>query len=193
MSSRYDYIDVQELLAAREESRRKVQENQLRRRSIISNFSRRWTRKTINTNPGNTNSRRQRTTLLTHRVTGNSNLNNDFADLKCSISNHHDNTTRNQVPVPVMEHPNPEKISLTLSVDENNFGAKIQSASSATCTSTTPTTTVMKDSVSSTTILPRDSSQYSIQNNNGRYIGFFRQIISQRARKFKKVQTKKNP
>ena len=48
---RYDYIDVQELLAAREESRRKVQENQLRRRSIISNFSRRWTRKTI-TNPG---------------------------------------------------------------------------------------------------------------------------------------------
>ena len=157
---------MQELLAAREESRRKVQENQLRRRSIISNFSRRWTRKTINTNPGNnTNTRRQQTTLLTHRVTGNSNLNNDLADLKCS-SNHHDNTTSH--PVPVMEHPNPEKISLTLSVDENNFGAKIQSASSATCASTTPTTTVMKDSVSSTTILPTDSSQYSIQNNNGR-------------------------
>ena len=76
-------------------------------------------------------------------------------------------------PVAMEEAPtNPEKISLTLSVEENNFGAKIQNSSaSAMCnnTSTTPTTnTVMKDSVSSTTILPRDSSQYSIHNNNGR-------------------------
>ena len=50
---------------------------------------------------------------------------------------------------------NPEKISLKLTTTEDH-------------NSTTNTTPVMKDSVSSTTMLPRDSSQFSIQNNNGR-------------------------
>ena len=31
---------------------------------------------------------------------------------------------------------------------------------------------VMKDSVSSTTMLPRDTSQFSIQNNNSRFVIF---------------------
>ena len=41
---RYDYIDVEELLAAREDHRRKAQENQMRRRSMLSNLSKKWTR-----------------------------------------------------------------------------------------------------------------------------------------------------
>ena len=117
------------------------------------------------------NSRRQ-TTLLTHRA-GNSNLNNHH-EIDFTEKNHPEFSHQvARPPVAMEEAPtNPEKISLTLSVEENNFGAKIQNTSaSAMCnnTSTTPTTnTVMKDSVSSTTILPRDSSQYSIHNNNGR-------------------------
>ena len=35
---------MEELLAAREDHRRKAQENQMRRRSMLSNLSKKWTR-----------------------------------------------------------------------------------------------------------------------------------------------------
>jgi len=43
---KYDYIDVEELLVAREEARRKLQQSQLRRRNLMTNLSRRWRRST---------------------------------------------------------------------------------------------------------------------------------------------------
>jgi len=60
---KYDYIDVEEILAARDEARRKLEESQLRRRNLISNISKKWKR---NTTAANGRSHKNRNSLTGH-------------------------------------------------------------------------------------------------------------------------------
>jgi len=82
---KYDYIDVEELLASREEARRKLQQSQLRRRNLMTNLSRRWRRSTMS-NSSNRSENNQNSQLPKQDTIS------SLPPMKCNNSRSYDNT-----------------------------------------------------------------------------------------------------